>query len=52
MDNLAAPDMLIHWGENIPWLSRPEDYGGILYLGPYFNILPVLADSSLGRKVE
>jgi YidC/Oxa1 family membrane protein insertase len=41
--NLAAPDMLIHWGEGIPILSRPEDYGGILYLGPYFNLLPVIA---------
>jgi YidC/Oxa1 family membrane protein insertase len=41
--NLAAPDMLIKWGENIPWISRPEDYGGLLYLGPYFNLLPILA---------
>jgi YidC/Oxa1 family membrane protein insertase len=41
--NLAAPDMLIHWGESIPFLSRPEDYGGMLYLGPYFNLLPVIA---------
>ena len=43
MPNLAAPDMLIHWGDKIPWLSRPEDYGGFLYLGPNFNLLPVLA---------
>src|SRR5262249_15223977 len=43
MDNLAAPDMLFSWGEKIPWISRPEDYGGLLYLGPYFNLLPVLA---------
>jgi YidC/Oxa1 family membrane protein insertase len=41
--NLAAPDMLIPWGESIPWISRPEDYGGFLYLGPYFNLLPVIA---------
>jgi YidC/Oxa1 family membrane protein insertase len=41
--NLAAPDMLIHWGDNIPVISRPEDYGGFLYLGPYFNLLPVIA---------
>jgi YidC/Oxa1 family membrane protein insertase len=41
--NLAAPDMMIWWGENIPVLSRPEDYGGILYLGPFFNLLPVVA---------
>jgi membrane protein insertase Oxa1/YidC/SpoIIIJ len=37
--------MLIHWGESIPWISRPEDYGGFLYLGPYFNLLPVIAVS-------
>ena len=43
MSNLAAPDMLIHWGDKIPWISRPEDYGGLLYLGPNFNLLPVLA---------
>jgi YidC/Oxa1 family membrane protein insertase len=43
INNLAAPDMLIRWGENIPWLSRPQDYGGFLYLGPYFNLLPVIA---------
>ncbi len=43
MDNLAAPDMLVWWGENIPWLSKPEDFGGLLYLGPFFNLLPILA---------
>ncbi len=41
--NLAAPDMLFYWGQKIPWISRPEDYGGFLYLGPYFNLLPVVA---------
>src|SRR5439155_21484492 len=41
--NLAAPDMLIWWGENIPWISDPAAQGGLLYLGPYFNILPILA---------
>src|SRR5439155_14801689 len=41
--NLTAPDMLIWWGENIPWISDPASQGGLLYLGPYFNILPVLA---------
>jgi YidC/Oxa1 family membrane protein insertase len=41
--NLAAPDMLIKWGESIPWISRVEDYGSLLYLGPYFNLLPVIA---------
>ena len=41
--NLAAPDMLLRWGENIPWLSRPADYGGFIYLGPFFNLLPLIA---------
>jgi YidC/Oxa1 family membrane protein insertase len=41
--NLAAPDMLWEWGERIPFISRPEDYGGFLYLGPYLNLLPVIA---------
>jgi YidC/Oxa1 family membrane protein insertase len=46
--NLAAPDMLFEWGENIWWISRPQDYGNTLlfipiYLGPYFNLLPVFA---------
>lgn len=41
--NLAAPDMMIWWGESIPWISDPDNIGGILYLGPYFNLLPVLA---------
>ena len=31
----AAPDMMIYWGERIPLLSRPEDYGGLLYLTYY-----------------
>jgi YidC/Oxa1 family membrane protein insertase len=43
IENLAAPDMLIRWGESIPWISLPRDYGGWLYLGPYFNLLPVIA---------
>ncbi len=41
--NLAAPDMLLSWSENIPWISRVEDYGSFFYLGPYFNLLPVIA---------
>lgn len=41
--NLAAPDMLLHWGEGIPMISRPSDYGSFLYLGPYFNLLPIVA---------
>lgn len=43
IDNLAAPDMLIWWGESIPWLSDPDSQGGVLYLGPYLNLLPILA---------
>src|SRR5262249_53158507 len=45
IENLAAPDMLIWWGEHIPWISDPDNQGGMLYLGPYFNLLPVLAVS-------
>jgi YidC/Oxa1 family membrane protein insertase len=41
--NLAAPDMLLWWGQGIPWVSSPDSLGGSLYLGPYFNILPLLA---------
>jgi YidC/Oxa1 family membrane protein insertase len=45
--NLAAPDMLIWWTEGIPFISRPQDQSAglfsFLYLGPYFNLLPVIA---------
>ena len=41
--NLAAPDMLFNWGEHLWWISRVEDYGSLIYLGPYFNLLPVIA---------
>jgi YidC/Oxa1 family membrane protein insertase len=41
--NLAAPDMLFGWSQRIPFISRVEDYGSFLYLGPYFNLLPVIA---------
>jgi YidC/Oxa1 family membrane protein insertase len=47
IDNLAAPDMLLYWTNNIPMISDPDNMSGsffsFLYLGPYFNILPVLA---------
>jgi YidC/Oxa1 family membrane protein insertase len=43
MPNLAAPDMLFWWGEYIPWISDPDSQGGFFYLGPYFNLLPVVA---------
>lgn len=37
MPNLAAPDMLIRWGENVPVVSG--------LLGPFLNILPIVAVS-------
>jgi YidC/Oxa1 family membrane protein insertase len=43
IDNLAAPDMLFYWGESIPWISQPASHGSLLYLGPFFNLLPVVA---------
>ena len=45
IDNLAAPDMLVWWGEKIPYVSTPEDLGSFIYLGPFFNLLPILAVS-------
>lgn len=44
--NLAAPDMTVWWTENVPLISDPENRWGtfsFLYLGPYLNILPLLA---------
>jgi YidC/Oxa1 family membrane protein insertase len=41
--NLTAPDMLFWWTEKIPLISDPASQGGFLYLGPYFNLLPVVA---------
>lgn len=41
--NLAAPDMLLWWTENIPWISDPDNLGGFFYLGPYLNLLPLFA---------
>lgn len=43
MPNLAAPDMLFWWGESIPFISDPAMMGSIIYLGPYFNLLPCLS---------
>jgi YidC/Oxa1 family membrane protein insertase len=43
MKSLTAPDMLLHWGDRIPWISTWNDYGWFLWLGPYFNLLPVIA---------
>jgi YidC/Oxa1 family membrane protein insertase len=41
--NLAAPDMLQWWSEKIPMISQPASQGGMLFLGPFFNLLPVIA---------
>ncbi|MCS6896548.1 MAG: YidC/Oxa1 family membrane protein insertase [Nitrospira sp.] len=41
--NLAAPDMLLWWSESIPLVSQPEDLGGMIHLGPYLNLLPLVA---------
>jgi len=45
VDNLAAPDMLIYWGQSIPWIADPDNIGGMFYLGPFFNLLPLVAVS-------
>jgi YidC/Oxa1 family membrane protein insertase len=42
IQNLAAPDMLFRWGE-IPIIGNPDNLGAIYYLGPFFNLLPVIA---------
>ena len=44
-NNLAAPDMTVWWSEMIPFVSRAESMGGSMsiYLGPYLNILPLVA---------
>ncbi len=43
IDSLAAPDMFLWWTESIPYISVPDNIGGIVYLGPYLNVLPVIA---------
>lgn len=43
IDNLAAPDMLFEWGDSLPWISQPDNLGGMMYLGPYLNLLPMIA---------
>lgn len=45
VDNLAAPDMLKWWTENIPIISDPDGMGGVFYLGPFLNLLPLFAVS-------
>jgi YidC/Oxa1 family membrane protein insertase len=39
--NLAAPDMLLWWGQSIPFISDPDSMGGVFYLGPFLNVLPI-----------
>ena len=43
--NLAAPDMTLWWSEQIPYISVPASLGGITYLGPFLNVLPLVAVS-------
>jgi len=39
IDNLAMPDMLLHWGDNF-LTNLPISF---LYLGPYLHILPIIS---------
>jgi YidC/Oxa1 family membrane protein insertase len=41
--NLSAPDMLLWWSDRIPMISALDSYGGLLYLGPFLNLLPAIA---------
>jgi len=41
--NLAAPDMLFWWTDRILYISAPSNLGSTTYLGPYFNLLPIIA---------
>jgi YidC/Oxa1 family membrane protein insertase len=43
--NLAAPDMLLYWTEYIPFISTPDWFGWFWYLGPFLNVLPIIAVS-------
>ena len=46
--NLSAPDMTVWWTEGVPLISDPDNRHGtfsFLYLGPYLNILPLIAVS-------
>jgi YidC/Oxa1 family membrane protein insertase len=40
--NLAAPDMLLWWGEKVPWFTTLANLGYAQYLGPYLNLLPIV----------
>ena len=41
--NLSAPDMLLWWTEAVPWATAATDMGGMVYVGPYLNVLPIIA---------
>jgi YidC/Oxa1 family membrane protein insertase len=41
IDNLAMPDMLLHWGDNF-MTNLPISF---LYLGPFLHILPIISVS-------
>ena len=41
--NLAAPDMLLWWTELVPYITSADGIGGMIYLGPYLNLLPIAA---------
>jgi YidC/Oxa1 family membrane protein insertase len=43
IENLAAPDMTVWWTQQIPFISDPDSMGGVLYLGPFLNVLPIVA---------
>ena len=43
--SLSAPDMLFSWGDKIPYISEVSSLGSTFYLGPYFNLLPLIAVS-------
>ncbi|MFO0799221.1 MAG: YidC/Oxa1 family insertase periplasmic-domain containing protein [Gemmataceae bacterium] len=46
VQNLAAPDMTVWWTEGVPLISDPDNRHGtwsFLYLGPYLNVLPLIA---------
>src|SRR5262249_41602817 len=35
--------ILLGWSGSIPWTSAPTTRGGMLFCGPYLNILPMIA---------
>jgi YidC/Oxa1 family membrane protein insertase len=41
--SLTAPDMLFRLPEWVPFINKWENYGAFYYLGPFFNVLPVIA---------